>query len=150
MQVGAIRTHKLPCPAAPPHDASAAGLEGGVEWWYGCVQASTRPWPVCERFDEIEAREAVCVCASSLYTRVHRRRRNHRECEHLERAHNHVCLLHRICTNMYQAGVRMHVLVVRVRRERVLARADMDARDPSSDGIRSARPCSCHAMPCIP
>lgn len=26
MQVGAIRTHKLPCPAAPPHDVSAAGL----------------------------------------------------------------------------------------------------------------------------
>ncbi|KAL7959320.1 hypothetical protein V8C34DRAFT_313461 [Trichoderma compactum] len=31
MHVGAIRTHKLPCPAAPPHDVSAAGLVVVVE-----------------------------------------------------------------------------------------------------------------------
>ncbi|KAL7810666.1 hypothetical protein V8C26DRAFT_236830 [Trichoderma gracile] len=99
MQVGAIRTHKLPCPAAPPHDASAAGLGGGLEWWYYrvvCTNEHHQIGAIVTRVQNIEARDAVCVCEIWLYTEAQHPLSTSLQMRALKRAHKHLRLVYHV------------------------------------------------------
>ncbi|ETS01936.1 hypothetical protein M419DRAFT_35746 [Trichoderma reesei RUT C-30] len=104
MQVGAIRTHKLPCPAAPPHDASAAEPGGEVEWsWYRLWTGEHhQTGAILRRIEHIEARDAVCLCKFWLYAQVYRPLSALlQQMRALRRAHKHLRLLYKYSIMSY-------------------------------------------------